>query len=39
VGYCGIFKYFSGFEFFVLTNRISVRPRATYANYWTVDDL
>jgi hypothetical protein len=27
-GFCDIFKHFSGFEFFLLPNRIHARPNA-----------
>jgi hypothetical protein len=31
-GVCGIFKQFSGFEFFLLPNRVPVRPSASKAD-------
>ena len=34
VGFCGIFRHFSGFEFFLLSNRIHARPHAANANRW-----
>jgi hypothetical protein len=34
VGFCGIFKHFSRFEFFLLSNRIHARPHAGNANRW-----
>jgi mannose-6-phosphate isomerase-like protein (cupin superfamily) len=34
VGFCGIFKHFPGFEFFLLPNRIHARPHAGNANRW-----
>jgi hypothetical protein len=34
VGFCGIFKHFSGFGFFLLPSRIHARPLATNANRW-----
>jgi len=36
VGFGGIFEYFSGFEFFLLPNRIHARPHAGNANRWAV---
>jgi len=36
-GFCGIFEHFSGFEFFLLPNRIHARPSASNANRWAVD--
>jgi hypothetical protein len=35
-GFCGIYKHFSGFKFFLLPNRILVRPPASNANLWAV---
>jgi len=34
VGFCGIFEHFSGFEFFLLPNRVHARPHAGNANRW-----
>ena len=34
MGVCGIFKHFSGFEFFLLPNRIPARPYAGNASRW-----
>jgi hypothetical protein len=31
-GFCGIFKHFSGFGFFLLPNRIHAHPSASNAN-------
>ncbi len=33
-GFCGIFEHFPHFEFFLLPNRIPVRPSASNANRW-----
>jgi hypothetical protein len=32
VGVCAVYKQFSGFEFFLLTNRIYPRPQSANAN-------
>jgi hypothetical protein len=37
VGFCGIFKHFSGFEFFLLPSRIHARPHAGNANRSAAD--
>jgi hypothetical protein len=34
VGFCGIFKHFSGFEFFLLPSIVHARPHAGNANRW-----
>jgi hypothetical protein len=34
VGFCGFFKQSSGFEFFLLPNRVHARPPASNANRW-----
>jgi len=31
LGFCGIFKHFSGFEFFLLPSRVHARPAAANA--------
>jgi len=33
-GFCGIFEYFSGFEFFLFLSIIHARPPASNANRW-----
>ena len=33
-GFCGIFKHFSGFGFFLLPSRVHARPHAGNANRW-----
>ncbi len=35
-GFCAIFEQFSGFEFFLLPNRVHARPSASNANRWTL---
>jgi hypothetical protein len=37
VGFCGIFKHFSGFEFSLLPNRIHARPHAGNASRWQAE--
>jgi hypothetical protein len=34
VGFCGIFKHFSGFEFFLLPGIVHARPPASNASRW-----
>jgi len=34
VGFCAIYKHFSGFGFFLLSNIIHTRPLAGNANRW-----
>jgi len=34
LGVCGFEKHFSGFEFFLLSNRISARPKSANASRW-----
>ena len=34
MGFCGIFKHFSRFEFFLLPNIVHARPHAGNANRW-----
>jgi hypothetical protein len=36
VGFCGIFKHFSGFGFFLLPSIVHARPHAGNANRWAV---
>jgi hypothetical protein len=36
LGVCAIYKHFSGFEFFLLPNRIHVRPSASKSNRWAL---
>jgi hypothetical protein len=38
VGVCAIYKHFSGFEFFLLPNRIHARPHAGNANRWVAQE-
>jgi len=33
-GFCAVYKHFSGFEFFLLPNRVHARPSASNANRW-----
>jgi len=35
-GFCGIFKHFSGFGFFLLPNIIHARPSASNASRWAI---
>jgi hypothetical protein len=36
VGFCGIFRHFSGFKFFLLPSIVHAHPHAGNANRWAL---